>query len=80
MTRPHLPLRPLWLCRACAQPWPCGPARLALLAEYEGARTALIVYLAACREEAREQLAKLNTSEPPPELTGRFLAWARSRR
>ncbi|TDB73402.1 hypothetical protein E1165_17420 [Micromonospora sp. KC723] len=27
----HLPMRPLWLCRRCGQPWPCGAAKLALL-------------------------------------------------
>ncbi|TWH67584.1 hypothetical protein [Micromonospora olivasterospora] len=38
--RPHLPVRPIWLCRVCGHTWPCGAARLSLLAEYREDRTA----------------------------------------
>lgn len=42
--RPHLPLRPLWLCRVCAAPWPCPVARLTLRQEYAHDRVGLSVY------------------------------------
>ncbi|MFI7607425.1 hypothetical protein ACIBTV_20085 [Micromonospora sp. NPDC049366] len=39
----HLPLRPLWLCRRCGQPWPCGAAKVALLTEYQDNRVSLFL-------------------------------------
>ncbi|MFF0372546.1 MULTISPECIES: hypothetical protein [unclassified Micromonospora] len=73
----HLPMRPLWLCRRCGQPWPCGAAKLALLAEYQDAPVSLFLYLAACLHEAIDDLHRLN-----PSVTGsaadmfhRFLGW-----
>lgn len=72
-------MRPLWMCRNCGQPWPCGPARLSLLAEYEGNRTALILYLSGLLAEARNQLAQLGSGSSPADLTDRFISWARSR-
>ncbi|MFF3869295.1 flavin reductase [Micromonospora sp. NPDC020750] len=77
---PHLPIRPLWLCRRCGAPWPCGPARLSLLAEYQGNRTALLFYLAMLKEEANVHLTALNPSNPPVDLTNRFLSWVRAPR
>ncbi|WP_433342594.1 flavin reductase [Micromonospora sp. CA-111912] len=76
----HLPIRPLWLCRRCGAPWPCGPARLSLLAEYQGNRTALLFYLAMLKEEANVHLTSLNPSAPPRDLTNRFLSWVRAPR
>ena len=62
--RPHLPQRPLWLCRTCAQPWPCGQARVSLTREYAEARTALRIYLATRMHEAIADLfAELGASE-----------------
>ncbi|MEV1286391.1 hypothetical protein [Micromonospora sp. NPDC049679] len=58
--RPHVPQRPLRLCRACAHPWPCGPARLTLTAEYAEDPVALCVYLCAQLHEAVSDLHKLN--------------------
>ncbi|MDG4818568.1 MULTISPECIES: flavin reductase [unclassified Micromonospora] len=78
--RPHLPVRPVWLCGRCGAPWPCGAARLSLLSEYRGDRTSLLVYLAVLREEAREHLTALHPATPPGDLTDRFLTWARARR
>ncbi|TDC43291.1 flavin reductase [Micromonospora sp. KC213] len=75
---PHLPMRPLWRCRNCGAEWPCQPARLSLLVEYRGNRTALLVYLGQQMAEARDQLAQLNPDHAP-DLTARFLAWARAR-
>ncbi|MCX4473342.1 flavin reductase [Micromonospora sp. NBC_01655] len=77
--RPHLPVRPIWLCRVCGHPWPCGEARLSLLVEYRGNRTALLIYLATLKEEAATQLAQLTPGTPPTDLTDRFLSWARAR-
>lgn len=81
MSRPraHLPIRPLWLCAACGQPWPCGTARLSLLAEYQGNRVALGVYLASLMAEAQNQLAELDGGTAPADLTARFLGWIRPR-
>ncbi|MGC4806235.1 flavin reductase [Micromonospora sp. DT233] len=78
--RPHRPMRPLWLCRRCGAPWPCGPARLALLVEYQGNRAALLLHLADLRREAVEQLTVLNPSSPPGDLRNRFLSWVRAPR
>lgn len=77
--RPHLPMRPLWRCRACGAEWPCQPARLALLVEYREDRTALLVYLSTLMAEAGAQLAQLNGNAPPADLAERFLSWARAR-
>jgi hypothetical protein len=77
---PHLPMRPLWLCRRCGAPWPCGPARLSLLAEYQGDRTSLLFYLAILMQEATEHLTELHPSSPPGDLSNRFLSWVRAPR
>lgn len=76
-SRPHVPMRPLWLCRRCGQPWPCGAAKLALLAEYRELPVSLFLYLAGCLHDAIDDLHSLN-----PRVTGstgdmfdRFLGW-----
>ncbi|QGN49849.1 hypothetical protein GKC29_25500 [Micromonospora sp. WMMC415] len=73
----HLPLRPLWLCRRCGQPWPCGSAKLALLAEYQDNRVSLFLYLAGCLHEAIDDLHRLNPAETgsAAEVFDRFLGW-----
>ncbi|ATO17822.1 hypothetical protein O7600_25130 [Micromonospora sp. WMMA1998] len=75
--RPHVPMRPLWLCRRCGQPWPCGAAKIVLLAEYQNASVSLFLYLAGCLHKAIDDLHRLN-----PSVTGsagdmydRFLGW-----
>ncbi|GGL97343.1 MULTISPECIES: hypothetical protein [Micromonospora] len=75
----HLPLRPLWLCRSCAAPWPCATARLTLSQEYASDRTALIVYLSLLLHEADEQLYTLDPAGAPDprHLFDRFVGWAR---
>jgi hypothetical protein len=35
----------MWLCRGCAEVWPCPTARLKLKAEYGDDRASLCVYL-----------------------------------
>ena len=77
VSRPHLPMRPLWRCRGCGALWPCQPARLALLAEYRDDRVGLLVYLATMMAEAGDQLARLDGR--PADLHERFLGWARVR-
>ena len=72
-------MRPAWRCRGCGAPWPCQPARLALLVEYRHDRPGLLVYLATLMVEAGAQLAQLNGHRPPADLHRRFLGWARSR-
>ncbi|MEQ4306338.1 hypothetical protein ABNF97_34025 [Plantactinospora sp. B6F1] len=75
--REHLPMRPLWLCRTCGQPWPCGQAKLDLLAEYQGSRVSLCLYLAALLCDAIDDLHQLNPSVTgtTADLFDRFLGW-----
>ncbi|MEV0806938.1 hypothetical protein [Micromonospora sp. NPDC050200] len=75
--RPHLPLRPLWLCRVCAAPWPCATARLALVAEYAHDRVALSVYLCTVLYDAAADLHRLHPHDgpDPAALFARFLGW-----
>lgn len=81
MSRDHAALRPLWICRACAQPWPCAVARLRLLGEYRDDRVGLHLYLGWALFAAAEDLYKLNPQPgPDPDaLYSRFLHWARPR-
>jgi hypothetical protein len=75
-------LRPLWLCRRCAAPWPCATARLALTCEYADDRVALSIYLCAALHEATADLYRLNPNDAPDPraLFDRFLGWAPPRR
>ncbi|SCL22077.1 hypothetical protein GA0074694_3250 [Micromonospora inyonensis] len=73
---PHVAMRPLWRCRNCGTEWPCEPARLSLLSEYQGNRTSLIVYLSSLMAEAYGQLGQLNPDRHV-NLMDRFVTWAR---
>ncbi|WP_080637016.1 flavin reductase [Salinispora vitiensis] len=66
-------MRPLWRCRACGADWPCQPARLALLAEYRGRRSALLAHQGKLLAEATDQLSRLNGTRP--DLRERFVNW-----
>jgi hypothetical protein len=79
---PHVALRPLWLCRACAAPWPCPTARLTLLREYADDRVALLVYLGGMLHDAAGHLHTLHPHDGPEpgQLFARFLGWAIPRR
>ncbi|WP_307869088.1 hypothetical protein [Micromonospora sp. C95] len=73
----HLPMRPLWLCCRCGHPWPCGSARLTLVAEYRDMPVSLFLHLASCLHDAIDDLHRLH-----PRVTGnaadlfdRFLGW-----
>ncbi len=74
----HTPLRPLWLCRACAAPWPCGSARVTLLREHAQDRVALLVYLGGLLHGAADELHTFNPhgGPEPGQLCDRFLGWA----
>ncbi|MEV1059830.1 hypothetical protein AB0I92_21480 [Micromonospora chalcea] len=74
-------MRPLWICKRCAYPWPCAEARLALLAEYTNDRVALSIYLCGQLHDAAHELHRLNPYEAPsPQvLFARFVGWARPR-
>ncbi|MFR9776676.1 hypothetical protein ACL02O_11540 [Micromonospora sp. MS34] len=79
---PHLPLRPLWLCRARAAPWPCATARLCLVSEYAHDLVALSVHLCTVRHGATADLHRLHphAGPDPPALFARLLAWMPRRR
>ncbi|MFG2056468.1 flavin reductase [Micromonospora sp. NPDC048930] len=78
MNDTHLPERPSWRCKVDGDPWPCEAARTALLEEYKGFRTALLLYLGAQMAVAREDLAELDHVAAPDDLTDRFIGWART--
>ncbi|HLL65953.1 MAG TPA: flavin reductase [Micromonosporaceae bacterium] len=67
----HLPVRPGWMCAACALPWPCPSRQRQLLAEYEGARVSLMLYLAGHFVDACADLP----GTPAGTLYRRFLGW-----
>jgi hypothetical protein len=77
-TRPHVPQRPLWLCRNCAQPWPCGRAKIELLREHATDPTHLRIYLCSQLHEALRDLRALRPDDrlpTPAETFNRFLSW-----
>ncbi len=70
-TPEHVPQRPEWTCRVCADEWPCQPARDALSAEYADPIPALAIYLSLCLHDAARDLPDI----APADLYRRFLAW-----
>lgn len=68
----HSPDQPSWKCRVCGKPWPCEPARGALMLEGDGVTRS--VYLSV---QLRIALMDMPT-EPADELYRRFLGWVRS--
>ncbi|MER7168128.1 hypothetical protein ABT336_18920 [Micromonospora sp. NPDC000207] len=75
----HVPMRPLWQCAACREPWPCEPARRSLVHEFADARPALLVHLGAMLAHAGDQMYQIGQRPSSDELDRRFLAWARTR-
>lgn len=73
--RPHVPTRPRYLCRTCAAPWPCQPARLHLLYAYRGARADLLAHLAVHLHRALLDLLAISPNLDPVALSARFLGW-----
>ncbi len=77
LPRPHLPMRPLWRCRRCGHPWPCGAAKVALLTEHRDSPVSLFLYLASCLHDAIEDLHQLHPSDTgsAADVFDRFLGW-----
>ncbi|WP_420116483.1 flavin reductase [Micromonospora sp.] len=71
----HRPLRPIWLCRLDANPWPCGEAKLALRAAFADDRSALLTLMSTLQREAENHLTQLDGGRSN-NLTDRFLSWA----
>ncbi|MEQ4300958.1 hypothetical protein ABNF97_06125 [Plantactinospora sp. B6F1] len=78
---PHLPRRPIWLCRACAAEWPCLTARTLLVIEYVVDPVGLSVYLATMLQAALRDHRLLNPAPgpDPARMYARFLGWAKPR-
>ena len=77
--REHIPSRPTWRCQVCGVGWPCGTAKVNLLAEYGTRRVDLLVHLATRWAEAVAELAErdgdLRPSHTPQLLLDRFVGW-----
>ncbi|MEQ4303292.1 hypothetical protein ABNF97_18205 [Plantactinospora sp. B6F1] len=73
--RPHVPTRPRYLCRTCAAPWPCQPARLNLLHAYRGARAKLLVHLTGHLHRALCDLLATSPNLDPVAVCVRFVGW-----
>ncbi|GIG88515.1 hypothetical protein Pen02_34510 [Plantactinospora endophytica] len=71
----HLPTR-AYACHACAAPWPCRHARLALLTSFRGDRVGLMVYLGAHLARALEELPDTHAAL----IAGQILYWLPRRR
>ena len=67
----HMAHLPSWDCLACGKPWPCDPAREAMLRDMDA--TQLAIYVWVCLEEAAEHLPGL----PYEEAMDRFMNWSR---
>jgi hypothetical protein len=78
----HAALRPLWICRIDAQPWPCADARIHLTRRYRDKPVALYVQLGGLLAEAMADLYTLDAygAPDPGTLSERFLGWAPPRR
>jgi hypothetical protein len=74
---PHVAMRPLWICRVDAHPWPCPDVRLSLIREFRDQRTALCIYLGQSLTDAMRDLYTLNPDSAPEPVTlgTRFLGW-----
>ncbi|MFY1686335.1 flavin reductase [Plantactinospora sp. WMMB782] len=71
----HLPAQ-AYRCQSCSDPWPCAPARLALLIGFRGDRVGLLMYLAAHLTRALEALPDTH----PALVTSQILYWVPRRR
>jgi hypothetical protein len=65
----HSAERPSWDCRICGRPWPCDPAREAMVAEMD--RVSLAIFMWINLEDAVGDLP----SAPAMELFDRFIGW-----
>lgn len=73
-----MPIRPIWLCRSCGAPWPCGPARISIINEFRHETSGLSIHLVGALFEDTKDLYKLNPQPGPDivELFVRFVGWA----
>ncbi|GIG87359.1 hypothetical protein [Plantactinospora endophytica] len=67
----HEPTVPGWACDTCGADWPCVTRRKELSAEFAGAYTAKVLYLACLLMEAAEDLPHV----PAGWLHNRFVGW-----
>lgn len=70
----HQPVRPLWICGVCEQPWPCPAACRHLSATMNSAQLGL--FMVACLHQATAD----GLDEVPAQLYRRFLSWIRGAR
>jgi hypothetical protein len=70
----HLPARPSWICQACGAPWPCRSRQGELVAEFDGARVSLALFLAGCFVEAARDQPQITAGQ----LYLRFIGWTRA--
>lgn len=68
-------MRPAWLGRNCAAPWPCGPAQRDLIVEFYGHSIALAFHLASSMQEAADDMYALGGRPDPAVMHTRFLGW-----
>ena len=73
----HVPIKPLWICRVDAQPWPCADARLILTEAYRRNPVEVGTYLGASLHEMVADLYRLNPATAPDAaaLYVRLLGW-----
>ncbi|GID43512.1 hypothetical protein Aca07nite_07870 [Actinoplanes capillaceus] len=69
----HTADRSSWDCRVCERPWPCAPAKVALIEEHRADSSVLLLYLVATFYEARNSYLH---QQEPADLYGRFVIWA----
>jgi hypothetical protein len=75
--RGHDPQTPMWLCRIDGQPWPCGAARVGLLAGYGDDLVHLVLFLSCCLTKATPDLQRAypETQFSPGAMHNRFIGW-----
>jgi hypothetical protein len=70
----HVPEQPSWDCKSCGKPWPCDPAREALVAEYAEDSTSLSVLMWG---HMSTWIMEALGNGPMREGWDRFIAWTR---
>ena len=66
----HAPVRPTWLCGACAAAWPCPHRRDELIHESDGDRTGLTMLMS---DYLMDALA--DSTVPPLQLYIQLIGW-----
>jgi hypothetical protein len=73
----HAPDRPSWLCRACAEPWPCEQEKATLLFASGGDLQYVVLYLGLYLVDAVSDLYPGTQYADLKPLVQRFLGWVR---